>query len=150
MPSSAPLTTAALTSYFDYIIQYGVNAPNPWYSIINLYGGPDSQINGPAPSSSAYSARTALWVLQHYGYTANTGSPYPPASLDFVTGLNTAITSAMPDTDFPAYLNYVDPSLTAEQAHDLYYSPETYDRLLGIKKVVDPRNVFSNPQSVGN
>lgn len=78
VPSSAPLTTAALNSYFSYIIQNGVNAPNPWFSIINLYGGPDSQINVPSPSSSAYSDRSALWVLQHYGYTGNTGSPYPP------------------------------------------------------------------------
>lgn len=150
VPSSAPLTTAALNSYFTYIIQNGVNAPNPWFSIINLYGGPDSQINVPSPSSSAYSDRSALWVLQHYGFTGNTGSPYPPASLTFVNGLNTAITSAMPGTAFPAYLNYVDPSLTAAQAHDLYYGSTTYAKLLGIKHVVDPGNVFSNPQSIGN
>ena len=150
VPSSAPLTTAALNSYFTYIIQNGVNAPNPWFSIINLYGGPDSQINVPSPSSSAYSDRSALWVLQHYGFTGNTGSPYPPASLTFVNGLNTAITSAMPGTEFPAYLNYVDPSLTAAQAHDLYYGSTTYAKLLGIKHVVDPGNIFSNPQSIGN
>ena len=150
VPSSAPFTTAALNSYFTYIIQNGVNAPSPWFSIINLYGGPDSQINVPSPSSSAYSDRSALWVLQHYGYTSNTGSPYPPASITFVDGLNTAITDAMPNTTFGAYLNYVDPSLTAAQAHELYYGSVTYDKLLGIKKVVDPLNVFSNPQSIGN
>ena len=150
VPSSAPLTTAALNSYFNYIIQNGVNAPNPWYSIINLYGGPDSQINVPSPSSSAYSDRSALWVLQHYGYTGNTGSPYPPASLTFINGLNTAITSAMPSTTFPAYLNYVDPSLTAAQAHDLYYGSTTYAKLLSIKNVVDPNKIFSNPQAIGN
>ena len=150
VPSSAPFTTAALNSYFSYIIENGVNAPNPWFSIINLYGGPDSQINVPSPSSSAYSDRSALWVLQHYGFTGNTGSPFPPASLTFVNGLNTAITSAMPDTEFPAYLNYVDPSLTAAQAHDLYYGATTYAKLLSIKEVVDPGNVFSNPQSIGN
>lgn len=150
VPSSAPLTTAALTSYFTYIIQNGVNAPNPWYSIINLYGGPDSQINVPSPSSSAYSDRSALWVLQHYGYTCNTGSPYPSASLTFVNGLNTAITNAMSSTTFGGYLNYVDPSLTAGQAHTLYYGSTTYAKLLGTKNVVDPGKVFSNPQSIGN
>ena len=150
VPSSAPLTTAALSSYFTYIIQDGINAPNPWFSIINLYGGPDSQINVPSPSSSAYSDRNALWVLQHYGYTGSTGSPYPPASLTFIDGLNTAITSAMPTTALGGYLNYVDPSLTAAQAHDLYYGPTTYAKLLSIKNAVDPGKVFSNPQSIGN
>lgn len=149
-PSSSPLTAAALTTYFDYIIKHGVNAPSPWFSIINLYGGPDSQINVPSSSSSAYSDRSALWVAQHYGFTGNTGSPFPPASIDFVNGLNTALTSAMPQTAFGAYLNYVDPSLTAAQAHALYYDSPTYERLLTIKKAVDPGSVFWNPQSVGN
>lgn len=150
VPASAPLTPAALSSYFAYIIRAGVGAPNPWFSIINLYGGPDSQINVPDPSSSAYSDRGALWVLQHYGYSGNAGAPYPPASLDFVEGLNKAIVGAMPGTAFPAYLNYVDPSLTAAQAHDLYYGAATYKKLLGIKQVVDPGKVFWNPQAIGN
>ena len=149
-PSSSPLTTDALNSYFSYIIENGVDAPSPWFSIINLYGGADSQINVPSPSSSAYSDRSALWVLQHYGYTGNTGSPYPPASITFVDGLNTALTSAMPDTTFGAYLNYVDPSLTAAQAHSLYFDAATYTRLVSIKKVADPDQVFWNPQSIGN
>ena len=149
VPSSSPLTTAALTSYFGYIIKNGVNPPTPWYSIINLYGGPGSRINIPSSSSSAYSDRSALWVLQHYGYTSNTGSPFPSAGLSFVNGLNTAIESAMPDTTFLAYLNYVDPSLMPEQAHALYYDAPTYARLLEIKAQVDPGHVFWNPQSVG-
>ena len=150
VPSSSPLTTDALNSYFNYIISSGVNAPNPWFSIINLYGGPDSQINVPSPSSSAYSDRTALWVAQHYGYTGNTNSPFPTTSIDFINGLNTAMTSKMPNTVFGGYLNYVDPSLSASQAHAEYYDPATYSKLLGIKKVVDPGSVFWNPQAIGN
>ena len=150
VPSSAPLTTHALNSYFSYIIENGVNLPSPWFSIINLYGGPDSKINIPSPSSSAYSDRTALWVLQHYGDTTDTADPFPPGTLNFINGLNTAIPSAMPDTTFGAYLNYVDPSLTAAQAHNLYYGADTYAKLLAIKQVVDPGQVFWNPQSIGN
>lgn len=147
--SSAPLIAATLTSYFTYIIQNGVNAPDPWFSIRNLYGGPDSQIIVPSPSS-AYSDCSALWMLQHYGYTGNTGSPYLPASLTFVNGLNAAITNVMSSTTFVGYLNYVDPSLTTAQAHTLYYGSTTYAKLLSTKHVVDPGKVFSNPQFIGN
>jgi hypothetical protein len=59
-----PLTEDQLTSFWSYVINQGSNAPSPWFSIINLYGGPGSQINVPSPNSSAYSDRDALWVLQ--------------------------------------------------------------------------------------
>lgn len=150
VPESSPLTTEATESYFDYIIKNGVNAPSPWFSIINLYGGPGSKINEPSPDSSAYSDRSALWVLQHYGYSSNQGSPYPPASIEFVEGLNDVLTSAMPNTKFLGYSNYVDPSLTAVEAHDLYYGAETYAKLLELKGDLDPGHVFWNPQAIGN
>ncbi len=67
-------------------------------------------------------------MLQHYGYTGNTGSPFPPTELSFVDGLNTALESEMPGMNFAAYLNYVDPTLTAAQAHSLYYDAPTYNR----------------------
>lgn len=59
-----PLTQAKLTSFWSYALNEGRNAPSPWYSIINLYGGASSQINVPSPDSSAYSDRDALWVFQ--------------------------------------------------------------------------------------
>ena len=150
VPQSAPFTSAALESYFGYIIENGVNPPSPWFSIINLYGGPGSKINQVPATESAYSDRTALWVLQHYGYTSNTGSPFPPPELTFVQGLNDAITTAMPDTTFGAYLNYVDPTLSAAQAHELYFGAETYAKLLGLKAELDPGHLLWNPQSIGN
>ena len=150
VPSSSPLTSKGLNSYFNYVISSGVNAPNPWFSIVNLYGGPGSQINVPAVSSSAYSDRTALWVIQHYGFTGNTNSPFPPASINFINGLSNSLVSAMPSTVFTGYLNYVDPSLSASQAHTEYYDSATYSKLVGIKNVVDPGKVFWNPQAVGN
>lgn len=55
----------------------------------------------------------------------------------------------MPETVFGGYLNYVDSELSAAQAHRLYYSKGAYDRLVSIKKVVDPANLFYNPQVVG-
>ncbi|KAL9129439.1 MAG: hypothetical protein Q9217_002113 [Psora testacea] len=153
-PSSNPLTADALNNYFQYIIQNGVNnaSNGPWFSIVNLYGGPDSQINAVPSSSAAYSDRSALWVVQHYGYTGSTNTPFPVASIDFIDGLNEALTELMirEGVAFGAYQNYVDPSLSAQQAHELYYGRETYERLLAIKNAVDSQRVFWNPQSVGN
>lgn len=150
VPTSGQLTQATWTAYFDYIIKNGVNSANPWFSIINLYGGSDSQINAKPSSFSAYSDRTALWVFQHYGYTGNTGVPFPTGIVSFVEGLNSAITQAQPGTVFPGYSNYVDPSLTPQQAHAAYYDAATYSKLLGIKQQVDPGKVFWNPQAIGN
>ena len=150
VPQSSPLTAAALNSYFGYIIKNGVNTANPWFSIINLYGGPDSQINVRAVSSSAYSDRSALWVIQHYGSVTNTQSPFPSTSINFINGLQNSLTSAQPGTAFTGYANYVDPSLTAAQAHTQYFDSATYAKLVSIKNVVDPGKVFWNPQAVGN
>lgn len=118
-----------------------------WFSIINLYGGPDSQINAIPSTSSAYSDRSNLWVFQNYvGRAGSTSS----AIIAFAAGLNNAITSAQPQTAFGAYANYVDPELTAAQAHSLYYDAPTYAKLNVIKNEVDPGKVFWNPQAVGN
>ncbi|KAI4272248.1 MAG: hypothetical protein LQ337_005427 [Flavoplaca oasis] len=149
VPTSGQLTAATLTSYFDYIIKIGVNSANPWFSIINLYGGPDSQINAKPTSFSAYDDRTALWVIQHYGYTGNTAAPFPQGIIPFINGLSNSITSAQPQTVFPGYINYVDPSLTPAQAHAAYFDDATYAKLLSIKQKVDPGQVFWNPQAVG-
>jgi hypothetical protein len=146
--NSEPLTTAAIKSFFSYVI---VNqGAGPFFSIINLYGGPNSQINAPPPVSSAYSDRQALWVFQNYGYTANRLPPWDPAITQLVDGLNTAVTNAQPNGNFTAYLNYVDPDLSAGVAASEYYGGGTYDQLFGIKRVADPGSVFWNPQAIGN
>ena len=63
-----------------------------------------------------------------------------------MNGLNQALTAKQSGT--AAYLNYVDPTLSAQQAHDLYYGADVYGRLKTLKTQVDPGNVFSNPQSI--
>lgn len=139
VPESSPLTATALGSYFDYVT--GVSAPSSWFTIINLYGGPGSAINAKDTTFASYSDRDSLWVFQNYGETAS--------SIPYITGMNDAIVKAQPQTQFGAYLNYVDPSLDATTAHSLYYSSAVYTKLAAIKKVVDPGMVFWNPQTIG-
>jgi hypothetical protein len=146
VPEASPLTADALKSYFSYMIEK--KAPTPWFSIINLYGGPGSAINKKDIDFAAYSHRSMLWVAQHYIYTA-ANATLPESSMKWLDGLNDAMTTKMPNAEFGAYLNYVDPTLSAEEAHKLYYGEELYGRLLGIKKAVDPQSVFWNPQVIG-
>jgi hypothetical protein len=61
--NTQPLTLAALESFWGYVINQGRSFPG-WFSIINLYGGRDSQINIQPLAPSSYSDRDALWVFQ--------------------------------------------------------------------------------------
>jgi hypothetical protein len=117
VPETTPLTRDAVLNYFTYIIEKGQHAPSNWFSIINLYGGRDSQINSrKGPEYGAYTDRDSLWVIQHYAnvnfdpHSPDTSFPQPV--MDFVSGLNTALTEKMPNTSFGAYYNYADPTLS--------------------------------------
>lgn len=143
-----PLSPAAIKSYWQYIID--TQGQGPWFSIINLYGGPGSAINAVPADASAYSDRSSLWVFQNYGYTENHLPPFPDSITTLIDGMNDAITKVQTDGDFGGYINYVDPDLTATEAAQQYYGVETYDKLVGIKVVVDPQVVFWNPQAIGN
>ena len=105
-------------------------------------------MNSPPASAadSAYSNRGALWVVQHYADTPSPEAGGATRAIEFVNGLNHALGAG---SSYRGYLNYVDPELSAEQAHEIYYSREVYERLVGIKKVVDPEEVFWNPQAIG-
>lgn len=144
-PQSSPLTAAAWKSFINYVRQ-NASPGVSWFSIIDLYGGADSQVNVRDASFAAYSQRDTLWTFQNYAYVG--GGAFPAAGFSFVEGLNTAVTGQMPGTAFGAYQNYVDPSLSASQAHQLYYGDALYSKLKTIKTAVDPQNVFSNPQSL--
>lgn len=101
----------------------------------------------PAPSSttlnSAYSNRGALWVVQHYASSSSSDI------IPFVNGLNAAMEKEMPGTAFGAYPNYVDPGLSAQEAHGLCSSKDVYARLVRVKRLVDLGNVFANSQGMG-
>ncbi|KAI9853077.1 MAG: hypothetical protein M1838_001578 [Thelocarpon superellum] len=148
-----PLTQAAVKSYFDYLLSNGRNTQFGWFSIIDLYGGPDSQINVHSVDSSAYSHRSSLFVMQHYARTYNSlpgSADVTDAMIGYISNLVHALESPQSNGDFAAYANYVDPLLDATTAHQLYYGPETYQKLLNIKNQVDPQRLFWNPQTIGS
>jgi len=71
---------------------------------------------------------------------------YPSSGIKFINKLNDAMTNNLPE--YAAYLNYVDPTYTREQAHKLYYGAEVSERLSKLKAILDPNNVFQNPHSI--
>ncbi|PQE22021.1 glucooligosaccharide oxidase protein [Rutstroemia sp. NJR-2017a BBW] len=149
--NDSPLTPDAVHSFFSYILA-NQSPEIPYFSIINLYGAQDSAISRPriGGSSSAYTDEDALWVFQNYGYTPNHLPPWDDRITDVIEGMNDAVFCAQPNGNFSGYANYIDPNLTPVEAAQMYYGPQTYDRLLGIKTQVDSEFVFWNPQAVGN
>ncbi|KAJ4289799.1 hypothetical protein N0V90_011130 [Kalmusia sp. IMI 367209] len=138
VPEPEGLTATTLDNFYDYISK---GAPYDYFVIINLYGGPGSAINTKDTTFAAYKDRDSLWVFQNYGIK--------PTTLDFINGINDVIIESQPDTEFGAYLNYVDPSYSAKEAHELYYGDEVYSRLATLKKKYDPKQTFWMPQAIG-
>jgi len=62
-----PFSEAALRRFFSFVLANGVGdaAPVGWFSIIDLYGGPDSAISTRDESFAAYSGYRDLWVVQN-------------------------------------------------------------------------------------
>lgn len=119
-----------------------------WYALINLYGGPDSQINIRSTDFAAYSHRDALWVFQHYSYSRSHFPPLLNSTISFISGLTSSLVTAQPQTCFGAYINYVDPLLSANEANRLYFGHKIHARLKSLKKELDASEVFWNPQSI--
>lgn len=144
-------SASALRSYITYIANQGANPPTPvsWFAIINLDGGTDSQINVRDADFSAYGHRNLMWTVQNYAYVG-AEETFPEAGIEFLNGLNGAITDVLADEgiDYGAYINYADPTLGADEANRLYYGDELVARLKGLKAILDPGNVFAHPQSI--
>ncbi|TVY89190.1 Berberine bridge enzyme-like [Lachnellula willkommii] len=144
---SIPLSAAAMKAYFAEVLANQGNGP--FFSIINIYGGPGSAINTISANASAYSDRDSFWVIQNYGRTADGQPPWNANITGTVDALADAMVLAQPEGKFTAYVNYVDPDLSAQRAAQEYYGAATYNRLLALKGVLDPDFVFWNPQAVG-
>jgi FAD/FMN-containing dehydrogenase len=123
----------------------GPTSPTPFYILIDLWGGADSQINTKDTGFASFPYRDTLWVAQHYAYVDET-EVFPAEGITFLDGLNDAMTQALPS--WHMYQNYIDPTLSREEAQARYYTPEVLARLQQIKTAYDPDNVFANPQSV--
>ncbi|KAF4635639.1 hypothetical protein G7Y89_g2458 [Cudoniella acicularis] len=140
------LTDEALTNFWSYYQNTARSTNRDWYLIIDAHGGPTSAISKVAPNATSYAHRNALLKYEFYD-RVNSGS-YPSNGFGFLNGWVAAITDTMKTTTFGMYINYADPSLSATQAQNAYWLNHL-STLATIKKEVDPKNLFSNPQAIG-
>jgi len=130
---------AAIDRLFSYLdrVKKGTLV---WFIIFDLAGG---AVNDIAQDATSYAHRDALFYLQSYAVGIGGVSS---KTKKFLTGVNTTIRNGMPGgQDFGAYPGYVDPTLVNGPAE---YWRTNLPKLQKIKTVVDPRDIFHNPQSV--
>ncbi|KAK9419116.1 hypothetical protein SUNI508_01093 [Seiridium unicorne] len=135
----------SVRGYMNFIAAAGQKQDFGWYAILDLYGGSGSQINTKDIDFAAYRDRSSMWVAQHQAYVRNDAT-FPKEGVTFLNDLNKALTHRL--DSFGAYLPYVDSEYDKDMARRMYYGEEVHARLKTIKRAVDPKNVFANPQSI--
>lgn len=91
-PSQVSFYLTSTFSPHDFVLS---NSAKSWYAVINLHGGPDSQISVPA-SASAYTHRETLWMVQHYGFSTNHLPPLLDSTKAVITRLTSAVRAGVP------------------------------------------------------
>ncbi|KAJ0106777.1 hypothetical protein J7T55_001301 [Diaporthe amygdali] len=126
------------------------NPAVPWYLTLSLQGGVDNQIFLDSKSGeSAFWRRDTTWVMENSGFTDGPDMVFPvPAGIDLVNDLNKQVTEVLGAGGYGAYQGYVDTELSADKAGRLYYGDVLFEKLKGLKKKIDPDDLFSNPQSI--
>ncbi|KAF2637132.1 FAD-binding domain-containing protein [Massarina eburnea CBS 473.64] len=133
------LSNDTIDTLFEYMDTVDKGTP-VWFLIWDLEGG---KTNDYAPDATAYGHRNALFY--HQAYAVNLFGAVTEKNRNFLTGLNKVVTDGL-GHDLGAYAGYVDPAL-GDDGPSRYWG-DNLPRLQQVKKVVDPGNVFSNPQSV--
>ncbi|KAK2763247.1 hypothetical protein FQN54_009883 [Arachnomyces sp. PD_36] len=135
----------ALDTFVDYWYEEALNVNRDWFIIVDTHGGPSSAISRLPKESTSYPHRDAILKCQFYDRIWN--HTYPENGFDLMNHWVDSVTSFMDDGDYGMYFNYADTSLTADEAHHMYWL-ENYPRLSDIKTNVDPLDLFTNPQAV--
>ncbi|KAL0572839.1 hypothetical protein V5O48_009129 [Marasmius crinis-equi] len=145
-PEGEPMNDESCTAFMRFMAEDGFDSNLGWFFQIGLYGGRNSAINALPANATSFVRRDTLFTMQFYASSPGNQPPYPDNGFEFLDGVVDSITSAMPkDWDYSAYANYLDNRLDHWQK--LYFGSH-YARLQGIKREVDPQDVFMFPNSV--
>lgn len=145
-PEASPISDKALNAFTTYLAYQGFSSNLNWFVQMELYGGKNSVLNSVPVDATAFARRNALWTFQFYASSPNYNPPFPSSGFSFLDNMVNSITSNSPSNwDIGAYTNYIDDRLSNWQ--HMYYGSH-YQRLKSIKRIYDPRNTFSFPQSI--
>lgn len=129
---------AGIEDFFQYLDEVD-KGTLIWFAIFDLEGG---AINDIASDATAYGHRDTLFYLQTYAV----GIPsIPSTTRSFVTGMSDILTSALSGKSLGSYAGYVDPALDNPQQK---YFGSNLPKLESLKSVLDPADIFHNPQSI--
>lgn len=134
------LSEGVAENLFQYLEDAEKGSPI-WFLVFDLGAGAISDV---ASDATSYGHRDALFF--HQSYIVNLLGEVTQASRDFLDGINNLVSTALPNHPQGAYPGYVDPELGAQAQQD--YWEGNVPRLEQIKAMVDPADVFHNPQSI--
>ncbi|RPA75529.1 FAD-binding domain-containing protein [Ascobolus immersus RN42] len=138
VPDGDDLTYETALSLFKFVFDTRGSAPHYFFQI-NLYGGKNSQIAAVSADETAYADRDALLNFQFYAYI-DRDDVFTPDIITFIQDMDNSITSIQNPRNgelWPAYANYIDPTLTNEEAGPRYYG-HNLERLRQLKEKYDP------------
>ncbi|GAA5935569.1 hypothetical protein JCM3775_003354 [Rhodotorula graminis] len=154
-PSTVPISIDTLEAFFDYLWTSEVS--NQWFVEANLWGGSNSALNDVSLNSSSFGFRDKHLAFQLYASSPTYGNPYGDEGIPFVKGMWSTIVDGMTKKGWStnssspdgtaAYVNYVDPELTAEETRAQYWGSQ-YPRLAKLKAVYDPTQLINSPQGI--
>ncbi|KAF8886861.1 glucooligosaccharide oxidase [Gymnopilus junonius] len=145
-PENAPMSTASMTAFMNYLANQGFGTNTDWFVEVELYGGTNSAINNVPLSSTAFGRRSSMFTIQFYTSAPGSVPPFPNAGFSLLDGMVNSIVNNNPSGwDYGAYANYIDNRLANWQT--LYYSTN-YPRLKSLKDQYDPHDTFSFPISI--
>ncbi|GKT64233.1 FAD binding domain-containing protein [Colletotrichum tofieldiae] len=131
------LTDDGIRDLMDYIDEVD-RGTLIWFLIFDVTGG---AINDVPMNATAYRHRDKIMFCQGYGVGIPTLST---KTKEFMAGVAESIRKASPN-ELSTYAGYVDPTL--ENAQEKYWG-SNLPTLQRIKAAWDPKDLFSNPQSV--
>ncbi|OQE31126.1 hypothetical protein PENFLA_c002G05837 [Penicillium flavigenum] len=132
-------TEHALVALFTYINSAPKDSQN-WWVIFDLEGGATNDV---PMNATAYAHRDAVMWMQSYAVVGFEPSTF--VARKFLDSLHQVVIENRPPGPLRSYPGYVDPYLENGQ---MAYWGSNLERLESIKTLIDPKDVFHNPQSV--
>ncbi|KAK8071215.1 hypothetical protein PG997_011418 [Apiospora hydei] len=145
----------AAKAFVDYWYGTALQVDRRWFFQIDAAGGANSAYSQPpfdSRATSSYAHRDQTFIIQFYDAVpaSHNNESYPANGLSFLSGWVDGVTAALDkgnNTNWGAYANYPDPTLSRGEAQKRYYGA-SLEQLRKYKQKYDPGELFKFPQSI--